>query len=63
MDKAVVAVGARERRQIHRGPEENDSGRAQDDLDSIRPRYPGEYSFLGTQWPEMATFLAANRLA
>jgi hypothetical protein len=28
-----------------------------------RPAYPREYAFLGTKWPEMASFLAAHDLA
>jgi hypothetical protein len=27
-----------------------------------RPVYPGEYAFLGTAWPEMATFLTTHGL-
>jgi tetratricopeptide (TPR) repeat protein len=42
------------------GPRE--VGRAHDDVDSVRPRYPSEHAFLGAQWPEMAAFLATNGL-
>lgn len=32
-------------------------------LETPRPAYPGEFTFLGTSWPEMATFLATHELA
>lgn len=43
------------------GPRE--AGRSQLDLDSLRPRYPGEHLYLAAEWPEIAVFLAANGLA
>jgi len=32
-------------------------------LPTLRPAYPGEYTYLGTKWPEMAVFLATHELA
>ncbi|MBL9016881.1 MAG: hypothetical protein JNL83_22020 [Myxococcales bacterium] len=32
-------------------------------LETPRPAYPGEYTFLGTTWPEMAAFLATHELS
>jgi len=32
-------------------------------LETPRPAYPGEYTFLGAKWPEMAAFLAARELS
>jgi hypothetical protein len=32
-------------------------------LPTLRPAYPGEYTFLGVRWPEMAEFLATHELA
>jgi hypothetical protein len=40
-----------------------DAGPAAAQLDAARPKYPGEYDFLGLPWPEMATFLASHALA
>jgi len=63
----VVALGLRTYRLLRAfargaaGPRE--AGRAQEDLDAVRPRYPGEHSYLAAKWPEMATFLTTNGLA
>lgn len=43
------------------GPRE--AGNAEALLAGSRPAYPREYEFLGTHWPEMASFLAAHGLA
>lgn len=32
-------------------------------LGDMKPRYDGEFAFLGATWPEMAAFLAAHHLA
>lgn len=32
-------------------------------LPMVRPNYPGEHAFLGTNWPEMEAFLATHELA
>jgi hypothetical protein len=38
-------------------------GVAEAALPTLRPAYPGEYTFLGTKWPEMAAFLACHELS
>ena len=43
------------------GPRE--AGNAEVLLAASRPAYPREYEFLGTHWPDMASFLAAHGLA
>jgi hypothetical protein len=37
-------------------------GVAEAALPTLRPAYPGEYTFLGAKWPEMAAFLACHEL-
>lgn len=39
-----------------------DAGLADAIVAAARPVYPGEYAFLGTAWPEMATFLTTHGL-
>jgi hypothetical protein len=39
------------------------AGLAEVALATSRPSFPGEYDFLGVEWPELAAFLAAHDLA
>lgn len=47
----------------HAGAGPRGAGIPEMQLANTRPAYPGEYDFLGVDWPEMATFLAAQRLS